>query len=417
MMFLIYRSNVGVVIVLCCIALLLVACPLTLPSSFPASNNPQLETTVGEVGNPSNNLFDTVLEKSETAPESSQTALTENAVANSATGNMGSAAEQQITLLPLPAHLTNQDLEISAMDWYGDLLILIPQYPELFDNSVFALQRDQILAYLDGTRTQLDAHTIHFDSGLLRLRIPRHYQGFESIVFDESRVFVTVEAGWKNSMAAYLVSGEINDGASAIRIEYDSYAEILSPTGIGNMSDEAMVIYNNQLVTLYEANGANVNKSPKAHLFGLDLTFRGTVDIPNIEYRITDATRVDQDGRFWVINTYFAGEEDKLRPLEPEPLVVAYGEGKSHRILEAVERLVELQMTDQGIELSGTPPIQLELFGSELQVMGRAIGNDITRNWEGIARLEERGFLLITDRFPETVLAFIPNPYQTGTTQ
>ena len=50
-----------------------------------------------------------------------------------------------------------------------------------------------------------------------------------------------------------------------------------------------------------------------------------------------------------------------------------------------------------GIVLTETPPIQLEL-GPE------------SRNWEGLVRLEDRGFLLMTDKFPGTILGFVGVP-------
>jgi len=30
-----------------------------------------------------------------------------------------------------------------------------------------------------------------------------------------------------------------------------------------------------------------------------------------------------------------------------------------------------------------------------------------SRNWEGIAMLDQRGFLLVTDQHPNTILAFV----------
>jgi hypothetical protein len=36
--------------------------------------------------------------------------------------------------------------------------------------------------------------------------------------------------------------------------------------------------------------------------------------------------------------------------------------------------------------------------------------SDTPRNWEGIVRLDERGFLLMTDEDPDTILAFVPRP-------
>ena len=67
-----------------------------------------------------------------------------------------------------------------------------------------------------------------------------------------------------------------------------------------------------------------------------------------------------------------------------------------------MERLIEFQIEDDAIHLVDAPPVQLALSPLRL-----------ARNWEGIVRLEEgdlNGFLLITDRFPSTILAFVPLP-------
>jgi hypothetical protein len=32
-----------------------------------------------------------------------------------------------------------------------------------------------------------------------------------------------------------------------------------------------------------------------------------------------------------------------------------------------------------------------------------------SRNWEGLARLDKKGFLMIVDEHPRTILAFVPN--------
>ena len=50
-----------------------------------------------------------------------------------------------------------------------------------------------------------------------------------------------------------------------------------------------------------------------------------------------------------------------------------------------------------GIQRTDKSPIQLEL-------------GLLPRNWEGIVRLDNRGFLLVTDQYPVTILAFVPSP-------
>lgn len=353
------------------------------------------------------------------APESGEATpdeANEDASVESPVTQNGGSQEQPIVLLPLPDILGSASLEISAMDWFGDQLILVPQYPELFDNQLFAIPRQQIIETIAGSRTDdLDVTPIPIDSGLLRLRIPRFYGGFEAIAFTDDRVYLTVEGGTSRDMAGYVVSGELIKNASSnelegIVLDYENYTEIPSAAGIGNMSEETLVIHDNKLLTIYEANGVNVNPSPVAHQLGEDLAIQGRLPLPNIEYRITDATQVDENGRFWAINYLFPGDIDTLMPLEPEPLAEKYGKGLTHQALQTVERLVEFQIGPDGISLTHTPPIQLELFGGDVEVLGRTLGDEIPRNWEGITRLDDLGFLIATDKFPDTLLAFVAIP-------
>ena len=66
------------------------------------------------------------------------------------------------------------------------------------------------------------------------------------------------------------------------------------------------------------------------------------------------------------------------------------------RLEKVIARLLEFELTETSVTLVDRPPIQLELHPLGL------------RNWEGIVRLEDRGFLLVTDKFPETILGFVP---------
>ena len=120
-----------------------------------------------------------------------------------------------------------------------------------------------------------------------------------------------------------------------------------------------------------------------------------------MEYRLTDATALDEQGRFWVINIYWDGEP--VYYSDTDPIAMKYGEGPSHRRQENVERLLEMQYSPEGITLTGRPPIQIKL--SDLR---------IPRNWEALVRLDDdasdlHGFLIATDKFPGTLFAFIPD--------
>jgi len=62
-----------------------------------------------------------------------------------------------------------------------------------------------------------------------------------------------------------------------------------------------------------------------------------------------------------------------------------------------VERIIKLNFTDAGIKLADQPPVQIPLIHT-------------ARNWEGLALLDDRGFLLVTDKSPNTMLGFVPMP-------
>jgi hypothetical protein len=97
-----------------------------------------------------------------------------------------------------------------------------------------------------------------------------------------------------------------------------------------------------------------------------------------------------------VINYLYSGDDFSREA--SDPLGAQYGIGKTHQTNFNVERLVEFQYSDSGIQRVNRAPIQLVLEGLE------------GRNWEGIARLDDRGFLLITDRYPTTLFGFVPMP-------
>ena len=98
-----------------------------------------------------------------------------------------------------------------------------------------------------------------------------------------------------------------------------------------------------------------------------------------------------------MINYFFPGDTF-LNPA-PDSLAEDYGEGDTHSRSDTVERLVELQLSEDGIVLSDTEPIQLELAGDQT-----------SRDWEAIARLDDLGLLLATDQYPETIFGFVELP-------
>ncbi|HEC62039.1 MAG TPA: hypothetical protein ENI27_07280 [bacterium] len=309
-------------------------------------------------------------------------------------------SEQPVTVIPLAGQIAASQAEISGLTWYGNYLILLPQYPSRFGTkgaaAVFALPKTDILAFLDGETSQpLDLIKIPFISPELATMV-RGYEGFESIAFIGDIAFLTIESK-PGAMSGYLMTGEIKPDLSELRVDTNNLTEILPQADLSNMSDESIIAAGEYLVTIYEANGANVNPNPTAHIFDpVTLQTKETIPFPNIEYRVTDATSVDEAGRFWMINYFFTGDT-KIKPAT-DILAEQFGEGPTHAQYDTVERLVEFQFSQTAITMTGTPPIQLE------------INDDHARNWEGIVRLDSRGFLLATDKYPETILGFVPLP-------
>ncbi len=143
--------------------------------------------------------------------------------------------------------------------------------------------------------------------------------------------------------------------------------------------------------------GPKLTLQPVAHLFDLSLNPQGVIFSPNLEYRITDATPADEQGRFWVMNYFFPG--DTKIAAQTDALKQKYGFPTAQAQSKIVERLVQFQWQENQIKLVDRPPIYLQLMP-----------DDTARNWEGLARLDERGFLLVTDQYPQTIFGFVRSP-------
>jgi len=168
---------------------------------------------------------------------------------------------------------------------------------------------------------------------------------------------------------------------------------------IPNIAEESMIIAGEKVITFSEDNGCNITDEPKAKVFNKLISFLGSIPFPTIEYRVTDATALDSDGRFWVLNYFYPGDREKLNPgLDPE--VRKFGPPEGWVEGQCVERLLELRLLDDRIVRTETPPINLRLRSD-----GRC------RNWEAVVRFDDIGFLLMTDKYPGTLLAFVPNPF------
>ena len=316
-----------------------------------------------------------------------------------------SLAELPVQLIPLAGPIDHPEAELSGLAWDHETLLLLPQYPERFklstaadsDGAIFALSKSDILAYLDGkNNTALNPRLIPIYAPGLKQKLSG-YEGYELVLVSGERIYFTIETHQIGGMVGILLAGEFNEDHSEIHIDTGKLEDISAQAPISNFSEEALTLVNQQLMTFYEANGAQINPTPVAHLFDLFLDPQGVVLLPNLEYRITDATLADKQGRFWVINYFFPGDT-KIAPLV-DPLKQKYGTPPAQDKSKIVERLVQLQWDEKQIKLADRPPIYLQL-----------LPDDTARNWEGLALLNERGFLLVTDQYPETLFSFVSFP-------
>ena len=303
------------------------------------------------------------------------------------------------------------DAELSGMAWYGNTLILMPENADRFAENgsagaLFALERDAILDYLtaaiDGTEpAPLIPRAIPLESDDLRANIPG-MDGFEAIAVAGDRIFLAVESvNGDGTMRGDLIPGTLAPDASAITLDLDQRISVAAQSTFPNMSYESLLVVDDVVWMFYEINGSAVNAEPVGYGFGVeDLAPAGTVPLASLEYRLTDMTALDDANRFWAVNYFFPGE-DFLLP-ETDPIADTYGEGETHAAADGIERLVEMELTPDGIILADRAPIQLALLPDDL------------RNWEGIVRLGDLGFLLVTDKYPETVLGFVPLPPEEG---
>jgi hypothetical protein len=319
--------------------------------------------------------------------------------------NAQESLETAVQFIELSGSAAEADAELSSLLWFGDTLLLIAENPQLYAEdgsfgSFFALETSDILAYLDAEAPNaLEPYTmpVYADGLINRLQEERaSFDGFEAAAIAGDRIYLQIECftGGNPPMKSFIISGAMSE--EGIRLDVDSVIELPMQSNYSNLSYESLILSEDSLIAIYEANGVEANPDALAYTIALETGELSTIPMLNIPYRITDASEMDEEGNFWVINYFYPGEA--FLDTENDLIFAEFGMGTSQRQYGGyVERLLEFHYGENGIELVDHNPIQLEMRDESYG-----------RNWEGIARLGEMGLLLVTDKFPETLFAFIP---------
>tara|TARA_A100001015_G_scaffold95597_1_gene106237 strand:+ start:569 stop:1558 length:990 start_codon:yes stop_codon:yes gene_type:complete len=303
--------------------------------------------------------------------------------------------EKTPIMLKISGPMKNSDEEISGMDWYNDNLIMLP---ENLNGYAFAIKKSDLDSRINSSDTSaIKPKKINFNTPNYKKLIPG-FDSFEAIAFRGYEVYLTIEIKFPDSMSCFIARGHIDAQTLDITIPEQNLTQISVPTYVDNMSYESLVVDKDRIIALFEANGDSLIKNPyviSINSSGNDIFKYQT---SSINYRIADATRVDKNNRFWAINYFFPRDRGVLKPGD-DILASKYGQGLTHSKSERVERLVEYKIHNKKVLITNNPPIEIKLEGEKT-----------SRKWEAIARYEDRGFLLATDKYPKpyTLLAYVP---------
>lgn len=306
--------------------------------------------------------------------------------------------EVEVVTLKIPERIQAPSFEYSGMAWYGDVLVLLPQFPDDKEATrkpnLFAIAKEELVLAIENPSLELTVRDVPIINSNLRSDI-KGFEGFESMLFVGQDVYLTIESRAGNPMMGNLIKGEVTGNLESITLDPESLVKLEPLSKERNATFEAMTFWDGNLYVIYEHNSTINVAQPVVYQYNLDLEFLRQIPFPLIDFRVTDATISDPTGKFWVMNYFFPGDEHLA--VDQDALVLEYGEGETHAANEPVERLVQLQIEADKISRVDQAPIYLQL-----------LDYNVARNWEGIVLLDDLGVLLISDSFPGSLLGFCP---------
>lgn len=326
--------------------------------------------------------------------------VSETAESDATRNPIAAIAEYDLIEIPLPKELASASMEYSGLAWYDDDLVLLPQFPNGIrgnqDGFLYSISWDSLEEFLKDPTTTILTNEIPFDDAGISKQLDG-FEGFEAILFIKNSVYLTIETHGGNPMKSFVVRGAVEIADNEIRgikLDQTSLVELPVQNDNSNASYEALTSDGEYVYAFFEQNGEDQNDHPYAVRLDTDLKNWKEIPVDAVNYRLTDATLMDDDGGFWMINYFYPG--DKNLAVDQDPISTRYGLGESHQRNKPIERLVRFSLSQERFVLDSVAPIYLKL-----------LEQDEARNWEGLATFGENGFFLITDKFPDSILGFI----------
>ncbi len=321
--------------------------------------------------------------------------------------------EAAVRDLPLAGDVLDSGTEISGMAWWGDRLVLVPERLGLEEDPnevniagpqyVFVLERAAIEAVvLNGDPGPLNPRKVSVTPDITSIA---GLDGFEGLAVgpDGTGYFlVETHTNKAGDNPSYVVRASWGSD-DIIALDLANKVTLPRPSTHSNMAHEAGFVWDGIFHALYELNSPLFVPNPAAARFDAELKPIADIPFPELLYRLTDVTAPSADGRFWGLNFRFPGSKTKGPAACECPLFKKFGIGRTHATEEHVERILEFQVTDEGVELVDRAPVLLKL-DHDWRDKG-------ARNWEGIVRFGD-GVLAVTDKYPKphTRLGFIRLP-------
>ena len=224
--------------------------------------------------------------------------------------------------------------------------------------------------------------------------------GFEAMAVYGQTLYLLIEAQTPQSqkdMHTYLVSGTLEAGGNQLQLDLSAPVELPQQAHFYNLSYESLTVAGDKLIALYEVNSRALNPAPYAVVIDPETRAISTLPMPAVGARITDVTPPDERGQFWALSCCLLGEA--LIATDLDVIAKEYGLSVLTAPVHETPQIVPLRYTDQGIVRADLPALSAAWTDGT-----------VLENWEGIARLDDRGFLIVTDQYPDTRLGFLPAP-------